>query len=80
MKIIVAGPGCARCHATEKNVIEAAKALNLQADISHEFDVKTFRTLGVKVTPAVLVDGQIVVSGHIPTVDELKGLLAAANR
>ena len=80
MKIIVAGPGCARCHATEKNVIEAAKALNIQADISHEFDVKAFRTLGVKVTPAVLVDGQIIVSGHIPSVDELKGLLTAANR
>lgn len=72
MKIIVAGPGCGRCHATEKNVIDAAKALNLQAEISHEFDVKAFRNLGVKVTPAVVVDGQIVVSGHIPTVDELK--------
>lgn len=80
MKIIVAGPGCARCAATEKNVIEAAKALNLQADISHEFDVRGFRSLGVKVTPAVLVDGKIVVSGHIPTVDELKGLLAEACR
>ena len=76
MKIIVAGPGCGRCHATEKNVIEAAKVLNLQADISHEFDVKAFRNLGVKVTPAVLVDGQIVVSGHIPTVDELKTILS----
>ncbi len=78
MKIIVAGPGCGRCHATEKNVKEAAKALNLQADITHEFDVKGFRSLGVKVTPAVLVDGKIVVSGHIPTVDELKELLASA--
>ncbi len=76
MKIIVAGPGCARCHATEKNVREAAKALNLDADIAHEFDVKAFRTLGVRVTPAVLVDGQIVVSGHIPTVDELKTVLS----
>ncbi len=75
MKIIVAGPGCARCHATEKNVIEAAKALNLNADISHEFDIKAFRNLGVKVTPAVLVDGKIVVSGKIPTVDELQAVL-----
>jgi len=80
MKIIVAGPGCARCHATEKNVIEASKALNLEADISHEFDVKAFRNLGVKVTPAVVVDGKIIVSGHTPTVDELKELLAEACR
>lgn len=76
MKIIVAGPGCARCHATEKNVRDAVKALNLQADVTHEFDVKNFRNLGVKVTPAVLVDGKIVISGKIPTVDELKDILA----
>ena len=43
MKIIVAGPGCGRCHATEKNVQEACKELSLDADISHEFDVKRFR-------------------------------------
>jgi len=76
MKIIVAGPGCARCHATEKNVIDACAALNLAADISHEFDVKGFRNLGVRVTPAVIVNDKIVISGKIPTVDELKKILA----
>ncbi len=76
MKIIVAGPGCARCHATEKNVIDACAALNLAADISHEFDVKAFRNLGVRVTPAVIVNDKIVISGKIPTVDELKKILA----
>ena len=75
MKIIVAGPGCARCHATEKNVIDACAALNLAADISHEFDVKAFRNLGVRVTPAVIVNDKIVISGKIPTVDELKKIL-----
>ncbi len=76
MKIIVAGPGCARCHATEKNVIDACAALDLSADISHEFDVKAFRELGVRVTPAVIVDGKILITGKIPTVDELKKILA----
>ncbi|MFB3925714.1 MAG: thioredoxin family protein [Syntrophales bacterium] len=76
MKIVVAGPGCARCHATEKNVIDACAALDLAADITHEFDVKAFRNLGVRVTPAVIVDGKIVVSGKIPTVDELKAILS----
>lgn len=78
MKIIVAGPGCARCTTTEKNVREAVAQLELAAEISHEFDVKAFRDLGVKVTPAVLVDGKIVVSGRIPTVEELKKMLSGA--
>ncbi len=76
MRIQVCGPGCARCHATEKNVIDACAALDLAADISHVFDVKEFRNLGVRVTPAVLVDGQIVISGKIPTVEELKKILS----
>jgi len=76
MKIQVAGPGCARCHATEKNVIDACAALDLAADVSHVFDVLEFRKLGVRVTPAVLVDGKIVVSGKIPTVEELKKIFS----
>jgi len=76
MKIIVAGPGCGRCHATEKNVQEACKELSLDADISHEFDVKRFRDLGVRVTPSVIVDGVIMISGRIPSVDELKKMLS----
>lgn len=71
MKIIVAGPGCARCNATEKNVREAVKALNLNAEITHVFNVLEFRELGVRSTPAVLVDGKIVSAGKIPSVEEL---------
>jgi len=77
MKIQVAGPGCPRCQETEKNVREACSQLNLAADISHVFDMKEFIKLGVLFTPAVIVDGKIVVSGKLPTVEELKKLLSA---
>lgn len=78
MKIQIAGPGCPRCQATEKNVINACAELNLAADISHIYDVKEFAALGVRMTPAVLIDGKIVVSGKVPTVAELKELLTGA--
>ena len=78
MKIIVAGPGCARCHATEKNVNDACKALGLDAEISHVFDVRKFRDLGVRITPSVIVNGVITISGKIPSVDELKKILSEA--
>lgn len=76
MKIQVAGPGCPRCQATEKNVFEACAQLNLAADISHVFDMKEIAKLGVIMTPAVIVDGKIIVSGKLPSVDELKKLLS----
>jgi len=61
---------------TEQNVIDACAALNLAADVSHVFEVMEFMKLGVMTTPAVLVDGQIVVSGKIPTVEELKKIFS----
>lgn len=76
MKIQVAGPGCAKCKTVEKNVIDACAELSLAADISHIFDIKEFAKLGVMFTPAVLVDGKIVVSGKVPKVDKLKKILS----
>ncbi|MEM2226266.1 MAG: thioredoxin family protein [Candidatus Bathyarchaeia archaeon] len=80
MKIQVVGAGCPKCQATEKNVINACQELGLAADISHIYDVRQFAKLGVQMTPAVLVDGKVVVSGKVPTVDELKELLSKLSR
>ncbi len=76
MKIQIAGPGCPRCQATERNVIEACAQMNLAADISHVYDVREYAKLGIRLTPAVIVDGKVVISGKVPTVDELKKLLS----
>ena len=77
MKIQIVGPGCPRCEATEKNVFNACAELSLAADVSHVRDVAQFAALGVVLTPAVLVDGRVVVTGRVPTVAELKLLLGA---
>lgn len=77
MKIIVAGPGCARCHATEKVVREAVAELTIPHEVEHLFDVKQYAKLGVRLTPAVIVDGKVAISGKIPTVEEVKETLSA---
>jgi small redox-active disulfide protein 2 len=76
MKIQVAGPGCANCQNTERNVINACAELNLAADIEHVADWVEIARLGVMRTPAVVVDGKILVTGRVATVAELKSLLA----
>jgi small redox-active disulfide protein 2 len=77
MKIEVVGPGCARCITTEKNVREAVQQLGLQAEITKVTNVAEFAKKGVMFTPGVIVDGQVKVSGRIPTVEELKKILTA---
>lgn len=74
MKIVVAGPGCPRCQATERNVMNACAELNLAAEVAHVTRVEEFARMGVSLTPAVIVDGKIMVAGRVPTVDELKQL------
>ena len=73
----MAGPGCFRCQTTEKNVFNACSELDFAADISHVHDVRELAAMGVAMTPAVLVDGKVVVSGRVPTVEELKKLFTS---
>jgi len=76
MKLQIAGPGCPRCQLTEKNVMDACAELNITADITHIYDVMEYAKLGVRATPAVIIDGKVVISGKVPTVEELKRLLS----
>jgi small redox-active disulfide protein 2 len=61
---------------TEKNVFNACAELGLDADISHIFDIREYAQLGVRITPAILIDGNVVISGKVPTVGELKQILS----
>jgi small redox-active disulfide protein 2 len=77
MKIQVAGPGCTNCKTTEQRVVNACAVLDVAAEISHVSDYNEMAKLGVLRTPAVVIDGEIVVMGRVPTVAELKGLISA---
>lgn len=80
MKIQVAGPGCKKCHDTERNVREACAQLNLNAEILHVSDMREIAKLGVLFTPAVIVDGKMIVSGKSPSVEELKNYFSKLSR
>ena len=75
MRIQIAGPGCPNCQKTERNVIDACAALDLAAHISHVTNIADILDLGVMRTPAVVIDGEVVISGRVPTVSELKNML-----
>lgn len=77
MKVQIAGPGCPKCQTTEKTVRNALAELNMDADLSHVTDYKEMAQLGVRLTPAIVIDGKIALSGRVPTPDEAKKLLEA---
>jgi len=75
MMIQIAGPGCPNCQMTERNVVNACAELDLAADISHVTNIAEILELGVLRTPAVVLDGKVVISGRVPNVPELKTIL-----
>ena len=77
MKIEIFGPGCPKCFATETNIRGALKKLKVEAEVIHVRDLKEFAKRGVMFTPAVFVDGQQMVAGHVPTVEEICEWFAA---
>lgn len=77
MKIEILGTGCPKCEALAKNVTEAARELGLDAEIAKVTDIVEIANRGVMMTPALSVDGNIVVVGKVATVEEIKRLLPA---
>jgi protein-disulfide isomerase len=54
--------------------------LNLNAEILYVSDMKEIAKLGVLFTPAVIVDGTMVFSGKLPSVEELKNYFSKLSR
>ena len=78
MKIEVLGSGCAKCNALEAAAKAAADKLGLDYELVHVREIATFASYGVMITPALVVDGEVKVSGKVPSEDELTKMLSAA--
>jgi small redox-active disulfide protein 2 len=75
MKIEVLGTGCPKCQSTEQAVKKALAELNLQAEVVKVTDISAIIDRGVMSTPALVVDGRLVLQGKIPTVNQVKQLI-----
>ena len=73
MEIKVLGPGCPRCHQTEKIVKDAIAESGVEASVEKVTDVMEIAGYGVFGTPAVVVDGEVKSVGKIPKKEEVLG-------
>lgn len=78
MKIEVLGTGCPKCMSVEQNVKKALAELAVQADVEKVTDIQKIIQRGVISTPALVIDGKVVLQGKSPTVDQLKQLITGA--
>jgi len=76
MKLQILGTGCAKCKALTTATEQAAQALGLPYELEKVTDLNQIMSFGVMMTPALVVDGKVKVSGKVASVDEIKKLLA----
>ncbi len=76
MKIIVYGPGCARCRELENRVKAALESLSLDCVVEKVTGVEKMVEAGVMMTPALEIDGRLVLAGRLPAQAELAKIIA----
>lgn len=77
MDIALLGPGCSNCQTLEHRTRQAVAELGLTATIVKVTDYAEIAAYGILRTPGLVIDGEVVVSGRVPTLGEIKELLAA---
>lgn len=77
-KIQIYGPGCAKCKALAEITQQAIQELGFNIPLEKVTDAMQFAVAGVLVTPALAVDGRILVSGKVPSKEEVKRILKEA--
>jgi small redox-active disulfide protein 2 len=75
MEIKILGSECQKCNTLEKRTREVVEKNNIDATITKVEDFIEIMKLGVMTTPALVVDGQVLVKGRVPSIAEISELL-----
>lgn len=75
-KLQILGMGCPKCHKLGEMTETAARELGLEYELVWVTDINDIIGFGVMVTPALAVDGDVKVSGRVPSVEDIKKMLA----
>lgn len=71
----ILGTGCPKCRKLEANVREAVERLSLSDTVKKVSDINEIVAFGVMMTPALAIDRKVIVSGRVPSVEELIQIL-----
>ncbi len=75
LSLQVLGMGCQKCGTLADRASQAARELGVEYRIEKVTDIEQIARFGIMSTPALVVDGQVRLQGHVPTVHQLKDLL-----
>ena len=74
-KIQILGTGCPKCIKLTENARKAAEEAGVAYEIEKVTDIKIMMDLGIMMTPALAIDGEVKSVGKVLSVEEIKKLL-----
>lgn len=75
MNIQVLGTSCPKCKLLEKLTREVVAEAGIEANVTKVEDIVEIMKFNVMTTPALVVDGKVVLKGRVPSNSELKEIL-----
>ena len=74
-EIKVLGPGCSKCKKTFAVVEKVVESNGVDADLSKVEDIEEIMRYNIMSTPAIVIDGKVVMKGKVPSESEVKAIL-----
>jgi len=72
MKIEILGTGCPKCKKLAELVAEVVDETGIAAEIRKVEKINEIMNYGVMITPALAIDGKVVIAGKVPSKEEVK--------
>lgn len=80
MKIQILGTGCPKCRLLEQHTNDAVKRSSIDATIEKITDLDTMMEMNMMVSPGFAIDGTLIASGRVLSVDQIEQHLRTASR
>jgi small redox-active disulfide protein 2 len=74
-QIQILGTGCVNCVRLERNAREAVAAVGIEAEITKVTDYADIMSFGIMSTPGLVIDGQVLSVGRVPSAEQIKAWL-----
>jgi small redox-active disulfide protein 2 len=77
-KIQILGMGCAKCNKLYAAAEASAKELGITYEMEKIDDIERIAEMGVMMTPALAVNGEVKFAGRVPGNEDLKKIISEA--
>ena len=74
-KIQILGTGCAKCTKLAENAEAAAQNSGIDYELEKVTQLNDIMKFGVMVTPALVIDGEVKVSGKVLSIEDIQAML-----